>query len=287
MMTGAPVLVACTGSRLQAFPDLVDHFDFERQKRLYPQGLPLWANFSLGRRHLGWIAAVHGDDSDTAKIVRRAFDQVNPSIVVLEGFASELGINPAGVIERSLRRRPPNETAVAIRMAVDAGVPILGGEPSPRERVEGLLKLGFSSKDILFSSFFGPLEQDARDGRFSDTDGPAFEQAFADWAGVIALEHAADTILEAEAFRAWYLETYGEALGANPEWWARGWPRDEGVGGRIARESNRIRDVHAYLRVIAELNDRRRVLAVYGGSHLSSVWTAFSRSLAPPVLHRL
>lgn len=287
MMSAMPVLAACGASRLDAFPGLVDHFIFERQERLYPAGPPLWASFSRGRHHLGWVAAVHGDDPDTAEIIRRAFDQVDPAIIVLEGFASELGINPAGVIERSLTRLPPNETSIAIRLAVDARVPILGGEPSPRERLEELLKLGFSRKDILFSSFFGPLEQDAREGRFSDPNGHAFEQAFADWAGGIAQEHGLDTVPDAEAFRAWFLKTYEEPLGADPEWWTRGWPRDEGVGGRIARESNRIRDVHVYLRVIAELNNRRRALAVYGGSHLSSVWAAFSRSLGPPILHRL
>jgi hypothetical protein len=67
-------------------------------------------------------------------------------------------------------------------------------------------------------------------------------------------------------------------------WYERGWPNGDTVPARIARASNRQRDVQAYRVTLERLTADRVVLVVYGASHLSNVWDALAAVLGPPEL---
>ena len=277
---------ACSRDRsFSPFPGAVVTFDPAREAELYPEGKPLLALYQSGGSQLGWVAAVHGDDAATAETIRRTFDLVQPRSVILEGFPTEMGPNPARVLA-AIREGARNETMLAVEQALNADATVWGGEPTERQRIAALRERGFAAEDILFAAFFGPLEQDQREGRFGDVDEPAFDEAFAVWAVIIASEQGVDDVPTALAFRSWFERTFGKPIEQDAEWWTRGWPGRLGVGSDIARTSNHVRDVHVYELTITRLNEDRHVVVVFGGSHLSSVWSALERSLGTPTIKR-
>lgn len=280
--------IGCASTPMRVRSDLVQTYDAERQAALYGDG-PIVALYERGGRTLGWIAAVHGPtpDTPTAQLVRDAISALKPRIVLLEGFPTAWGENPDRVIRR-VNALPPNEGDegdVAVRAAITVGADIWGGEPTDAQLAAALAAQGYAPGDVFFAALLGPLEQDQRNGEFDAPEGAAFDAAFNRLAHAMAPSYAAPTPTRAD-FEAWFQTRFGVSLKDDPEWFTRGWPGRDGIGAEIARASNRLRDVHAYSTVIALLSERRSVVVVFGGSHLSSVWAALEHGFGRPRLLR-
>lgn len=281
-------IAGCMSGAVRKHSEFVDQYDPAREARLYPDGPPFLAHYEQGQFQLGWIAALHGDDPATKAAIREAFTLIQPTSVLLEGFPTSWGANPETILEDIRGSEGPftNETDLSIAEALRSGASVWGAELTGRELAFSIRALGFNPTDVFYTAFFGPLEQDLREGRFENTTGPAFERAFKDWAEIIAPEHQADAAPTPEGFRGWFRDKFGIAFEDDAKWWERGWPGKEGLGSEIARASNRLRDVHAYNTTIDRLTADRRVIVVFGGSHLSSVWRALEASMGEPTLRR-
>ncbi|MEZ5945346.1 MAG: hypothetical protein R3C13_10985 [Hyphomonas sp.] len=269
---------------------LVSTYDPAREASIYPEGPPFVAVFAKGKTKLGWVAAVHtpAPQSPTADTIALAFAAVRPRAVVLEGFPTRWGANPDRILRR-LSRLPEDqgdEGDVAARAALASGADIWGGEPTDAELAAALAGEGYAADDIFYTALLGPLEQDQRNGVFSTVQGPEFEESFLSIAAAMAPSYAVDAPSGPEGFRNWFNARFGVPLEDDPEWFTRGWPGKTGIGAEISRASNRLRDVHAYTVATDRVRTHGRVVVVYGGSHLSSVWGALEHDFGPPHLQR-
>ena len=80
------------------------------------------------------------------------------------------------------------------------------------------------------------------------------------------------------------LFSLGRRASPDPLWDHHGGPGEPEIAGRIGNAQNLIRDRTTLNVITRVLNEHRRVLVVYGGSHLSSLWRALQDELGPPRL---
>ena len=293
LLLAAPgLLTACLhpGAR----PDLVDAFSAERQRTVLPQGFPVLALYETGSETLGFVAANHTVDprSMTFRTIRFALETVRPKLVVLEGFPTALGVNPERIVRQARRSGAADanafergEAAFAAGLALGGGTPFVGGEPTDAELARKLVAAGFSQDDVFFSSLYGPLGQDFKSGAFSGPAEPGFERSFRRWAGEIARELGRSTPW-VQAFRDWHQAAYGVALEDDPIWWERDGPGRPGKAGQISRLQTLLRDRHLHTVLVDAVGRHRRVLTVYGGSHLSTLWRSLEAVMGSPRLMR-
>jgi hypothetical protein len=99
------------------------------------------------------------------RAVKTGFDQLQPEVVILEGFPTAMGENPPPLIAEAHRYGAPDadefargEAIYAASIALMRGVPFLGGEPTREEELQVLKIKGFTDADIAFSGLLnGPL----------------------------------------------------------------------------------------------------------------------------------
>lgn len=271
-------------------PALVDPYAPEREAALYPVEPPFLAVFERGGRTLGFVTAVHTTErnSRTFSAIRQGLERVRPAALVLEGFPAAWGDNPAKIVEDTRRMTAADadswergEGVYAASLAVARGVPFRGGELTDAELHRALTAEGFATDDVFFTSLLGPLAQDLRAKTFAGPADPRFEPAFDGWAGPIAKDIGRKPPSLSE-FEGWYVKTFGISLEKDPRWSERGGPGERELPGRIGRASNLLRDRRLFELSLRMLNERRRVLVVYGGSHLSSLWRALEGALERP-----
>ncbi|MGH7020644.1 MAG: hypothetical protein ACREEY_12215 [Brevundimonas sp.] len=271
--------------------DEVAEFSQALQARL-PRQPPFLAIFERGNRALGFVAAEHSTDGGdpTFALVRTAFDAVQPRAVIIEGLKTALGESPRPIMEkvRRLKASPDpyadGEPLYTAQLAMDRDIPLWGGEPSEQDIYAALLAAGSDPQDAFYASLFGPLEQSRREGDITSPNDPRFDAVFERWAGWNARGLTPAPDASATAFRAWYRDRTGLDLNADPNWLAS---HDPEYAGPIQRENKlhmKIRDQHLYDLIRSRLDTHGRVLVVYGGSHIATMWSPVVRQLGRPRL---
>lgn len=272
-------------------PATVSEFSLALQARL-PRQPPFLAVFERGDQRLGFVAARHSIDGDhpTFALVRTAFDEVQPRAVIIEGIETAQGEWPRPIVQEARRLKgsanpaSSGEALYTALLAMEHDIPLWGGEPSDQDIYAALLTAGSEPQDAFYASLFGPLEQSRREGDITSPDDPRFDAVFERWARSTArgLTPAPDPSVS--AFRAWYRDRTGLDLNADPNWLAS---HDPDYPGPVQRENKlhmKIRDQHLFDLIRSRLDTHRRVLVVYGGSHIATMWSPLLRQLGRPRL---
>lgn len=286
-------LEAQARTRVEADPALVDPFTPELQTRLFRQPMPFLAAYRRGPLRLGFVAAVHSTDpkSATFATIRAAFGRIRPRRVVLEGFPAAWGDNPDKMVALISDHGDPDADAFTRGEAIHAAaqarmrqVPFAGGEMEEAELVNRLAAQGFAREDLLNVMLILVLQQDMGGGAFARPEGDAFEASFARWSRVLAGNYKVPAP-DADAFRRWFAAQFGTDLRTDPVWFQKAWPGAAGLGGRIAQAQGVLRDRFLLGGIAAALNRAERVLVVYGGSHLATLWRGLAVMLGEPAIH--
>lgn len=271
----------------------VEPYDPDRDRTLFHREKPFIAAYRRAGRTLGFVAALHetGPSSATFQLVRKAFDLIQPAILVVEGFPTTWGENPERIVRQVQHRNAPNagsyarsEAGYAASTALDRRVPFLGGEPTDAELAHALIQMGYDRQDIFYAFLFAPFIQETRAGVVTGPLDPRFEAVYEAWARSMrdALPDAPGGDLP--SFKAWFQKHYGLPFTEDPSWMSRGSPGAPGVAGQIVGAQSLARDQHLFDLMIRLLNEHHRVLVVYGASHLSSLHPALERSIGFPKL---
>jgi len=225
------------------------------------------------------------------RAIREAFEEVRPAAVIVEGFPTEMGENPSVITEIVVTGDTPDadpyargEAAYAARLAMGAGVPFLGGEPTEADQTRALIAQGFDARDIFFTDLLKVLPQSIRGGEISGPDDPRFDAVFGRWTVSLAIERDDAPEITLDEFERWYLAQFGLDYRVDARFVDRANPGAETLVGRILRAQSLIRDRHLYGTIMDALKRRGRVLVVYGGSHRTSLAQALTASLGPPEL---
>lgn len=285
-------LSACAGGARTGL-QLVSPYTAELARVSEPYPYPYTALHARGGRRLAFVAATHtvDPDSSTMAAIRQAFDTVRPATVIIEGFPSEMGENPEIITEiieqAALPEADPyarGEAAYAARLAIAAGVPFQGGEPTEAAQTRALLAQGFSVRDVFFADLLKVLPQSIRGGEISGTDDARFEEVFARWTVSLAVERDDAPRIDLDQFAAWYEAQFGVHYRLDARFSDRADPSADTLVGSILRAQSLLRDRHLYGVILQAVRARGRVLVVYGGTHRTTLAPALSAALGPAEL---
>jgi hypothetical protein len=104
---------------------------------------------------LAFLATQHVVTHRNPKLaaIDRAFEHARPAHVILEGFPTAMGESPAPLVETARRRGSHGaddfargEAMYAANLALSAGIPFLGGEPTRGELATALVDRGYTSE---------------------------------------------------------------------------------------------------------------------------------------------
>ncbi len=230
-------------------------------------------------KQLVYVAAVHSNEADgkTFVAVRQAFERHRPRHVVLEGFPSSMGVNPAPLIEHSAKvtGTPGDaEPYLSVRTAQLQGASFSGGESDDSDILASVQPKGMSTRDLFAIYVLRQVEQWVREARIASHRDPALDGLIRDYARSFATDAKVEIadiapVATLAGFRSWYSSVNGldYMQGYRPE---DAWP----VTPETNRPTNKLivtisdaRDTHILGEISKALSLHDVVLVVYGASH--------------------
>lgn len=244
-----------------------------------PYSPPVVVTYRGCGRTLTYVAAEHSNDpaGKTFTLVKRAFEQAQAKIAVLEGFPAKMGENPKPLIEHSGRvaNTPGDaEPYLAVRISQTKGMKFTGAEPEDSDILVYVRTKGLSTSDLFGLYVLRQIGQWRREEKISRQNDPKLEALIANYAPAFARDAAVDLaefkdVATLEGFQSWYKKTNGLdfATDYRPE---DAWPPSpksaRNTNAQIAILSN-AREAHILSVIDASLKKYDNVLVVYGFSH--------------------
>jgi hypothetical protein len=252
--------------------------------------VPFVANYRKGAQRLVFVGTRHAfhPTDPTMRAVDEGFAEISPKVVILEGFPSAMGENPAPLVELAHHYGEPDasdfgrgELMYAASIALKQGIPFVGGEPTEDEQIQVLKEKGFTDADIAFSSVVGWFSQALRSGDIRDTSPESLAKAYPRLAqGVRDQIHLEPPSLD--EFRQQYRQLYGTDIVGDDKFPLRIDIGDTTRHGQQTKVSMMTRDRQLLGLIEQQLSQRHSVLVVYGGSHWATLSAALEKRLGKP-----
>jgi hypothetical protein len=283
--------------------DLIQPSSIELERRVEPWcpsdcavGIPFVASYRKGNERLVFVGVRHAFQpaDPTMRAVKVGFDQFRPKVVILEGFPTVMGENPAQLVAEVRRygtvggdENVRSEGTYAGSIAVANGIPFVGGEPTREEQSQVLRSKGFTDTDLAFSALLGAYSQALRSGDMPDTSLESLSKIYPQLAGdVKAPTSRGGSNLDApslEDFRERYKTMYGvDIVGDNQFPLRIDVVNDNTRHGQQAKVAMMTRDRHLLGLIEQQLTERHAVLVVFGGSHWATLSAALQKRLGKP-----
>jgi len=283
-------LSGCAGGpSFQADPALLVPWTAAGQERL--PAPPYAARYVRDGRSLTFVASLHEHRSgcDTFRVVEREFERLDPQVVILEGFSSADGVSPAGY-SKWVRGQaegelwPGGEAAFAAKLALDAGVPFLGGEPSAELVFREAQSERIGPEDLIY---FFVVRQVPQWKRAEEDRDRTFEQLYREMIRQLAHMHPieAEAFQDPKGFLAWYQRRNGRAFVYDEITTEQSAPltgEDALFTQRVSTQVGEVRDAHIASVIADQLNQHERVLVVYGAGHHLVQEPVLAKLLGPP-----
>jgi len=243
-------------------------------------------------KRLIYVAARHSNDPKSATFVavQAALAEKGVGFVVLEGFPSNMGVNPAPLIEHSAKvaSGPGDaEPYLAVRLAHAAHIDFTGGEPTDAEILAFVKTAGLTEKDLFAFYVLRQIEQWTRAERLTGAADPRLDGEIKRYAPIFARDAGVAVATFADVatlngFKSWYQAKNGIAFDTGYK------PEDAYPSGPGSRPTNAIsdkvsdaRDRHIVSIVAAALQKHDTVVMVYGASHHLMEAPAFEAAFGP------
>ncbi|MEO8315701.1 MAG: hypothetical protein ABI645_13015 [Pseudomonadota bacterium] len=258
-----------------------------------PSEQPFLATYRFGSKVLGFVAAHHvfTDDNPTTRLIRRAWSDISPTAVIVEGYPTEEGPNPADVLQSIQNRGMPaaavfdkSEAVLAASLAVSRKVPFIGGEMSTPQQIDRVVAMGHRRDDALFALRLSMLGQGRRSGELPVGDAAAFSKAFVDVSRAVAFMSKTEPVSE-DQFRADYMRIVGGDPVNDRNLAARTDPGTSTSLQRMSADSMRARDEHLLATIEQQFAGSDRVLVVYGSGHWTTLSIELARRFGEPVIN--
>lgn len=245
-------------------------------------------------KRLVYVAAVHSNEANgkTFVAVRQAFERHRPHHVLLEGFPSSMGVNPAPLIEHSAKvmGTPGDaEPYLSVRIAHSRGVSFSGGEPNDSDILASVRAKGMSAGDLFAIYVLRQIEQWVRETRIASHRDPALDDLIRDYARSFVTDAKVEiadiaAVSTFAGFRNWYASVNGLDFMQNYRA-EDAWP----VTPATNRPTNKLivsisdaREAHILGEISKALSRHRIVLVVYGASHHDIQAPALQAALGKP-----
>jgi hypothetical protein len=258
--------------------------------------VPFVASYRKGTERLVFVGARHAfqPNSSTMRAVKAGFDSIQPEVVILEGFPTAMGENPAPLVAEAHRYGTAgadefarSECIYAASIALARAIPFIGGEPTREEESQVLRAKGFTDADLAFSALLGEYSQALRSGDMPDTSAESLAKIYQRLAEDLkAPPNRGGWNLDAptlEDFRERYKRMYGVDIVGDDKFPLRiDVVNDNTLNGQQAKMSMMTRDRYLLGLIEQQLADRHAVLVVYGGSHWVTLSAALQERLGTP-----
>ncbi len=285
-------MATSAGGAASGTTEVVPPYTRSLDERLKLPAQPLVAIYKKGNVALAFVGAMHGftPQNPTLPAIDAAFAAISPAVVVLEGFPTAMGINPAPLVEGARRYGTPqatddymkSECMYAASLALAHGIPFIGGEPTRDEEVHALLGKGYTEADIFFVYLVGDLKQALRAHSLTSVEDPKLRDTYELWSQA-AVRDFKLAPMSFEDFSARYRAVYGveltrdEKLAQRPDGGAPGDPTTP-----LQQDTGVVRDEHLLATVESLLTKNKRVLVVFGSNHLVTLSEVLKRRLGAP-----
>jgi hypothetical protein len=227
------------------------------------------------------------------RAVAAGFVAIQPKVVIVEGFPTAMGADPAPLVAEARHYGTPDaddygrgEPMYAASLALNRGIPFMGGEPTREEEIQVLKAKGFTDADIAFGASAGELSQLFRSRDMPDLSVESLVKFYPQVVQTLKLPlNDGGWAMDApslEDFRQHYRQLYAVDIVGDEQF-----PLRIDVGDTTRHgEQNRIgmmtRDRHLLGLIEQQLTDRHSVLVVYGASHWSTLSAALEKRLGKP-----
>ena len=258
-------------------------------------GVPFVARYRKGAERLVFVGAHHAfrPNSPTRRAVDEGFTEIQPHVVIVEGFPTAMGENPPPLVAEAHRYGTADadefargEPMYAASIALMRGIPFMGGEPTREEELQVLKIKGFADTDIAFSGLVGGLSQALRSGDIPDTSPGSLVKIYPQLVQELKLplDHGGWNLdaPSLDEFRQHYRDTYGVDLVGDHEFPLRIDVGDTTRHGQQNKVGMMTRDRHLLGLIEQQLAERHSVLVVYGGSHWATLSGALQERLGKP-----
>lgn len=243
-------------------------------------------------KRLIYVAAKHSNDpqSETYRAVRAALGQKGVGFVVLEGFPTQMGVNPSPLIDHSAKVAdgPADaEPYLAVRLARDAKIDFSGGEPTDAEVLAFVKNASLTEKDLFAFYVLRQIEQWQRSQLITGAADPRLADEIKRYVPIFARDAGIGTdtfadVATLSGFKSWYEAKNGIAFdqGYRPE---DAYPSSPGsrATNAISDKVSDARDRHIVSVVAAALRKHDVVVIVYGASHHLMEAPAFEAAFGP------
>ena len=285
------LLSGCATPPLQSAPDKLQPWTTGLRDKQPEDAFA--AVYKVGSKRLVFMGAKHENRSDslTFRMIRDAYASFAIDTVIVEGFPTSRGANPARLLEYAAQSPAKDgfveggETVPAVLGAQLEGATLWGGEADDRDVKAWIIAQGFSEADLLGFYVLRNIPQWIGERKIEHAGDPRLEplvtQALT--RNRQALELSSNMLPSFSAWAAWYQALNQRAIGAGFITEEVG-PLADGRFGtnRIAAAISRSRDAYLHDLIIAHLNKRENVLVVFGASHLMINRPALDAVLGPP-----
>jgi hypothetical protein len=257
--------------------------------------VPFVASYRKGAQRLVFVGAHHAfrSNAPTMRAVDEGFAEMEPNVVILEGFPTAMGENPPPLMEEAHRYGTPDadeyargEAMYAASIALKRGIRFLGGEPTREEQIHVLKEKGFTDADIAFSALLGEFSQALRSGNITDKSAGSLAKVYPQSAQALRLPlDRGGWNLDApsvDEFRQRYKDMYGVDIVGDAKFPLRTDVGDATRHGQQSRVDMMTRDRHLLGLIEQKLAERHSVLVVYGASHWATMSAALEKQLGKP-----
>jgi hypothetical protein len=247
---------------------------------------PYMESYRRGGDELRFIAVAHeGGWGPTHVTIEKAWQELTPALVIIEGIDSDANSTSEKIISRRIKlcanldSKICDEGSYAVDLATRSGVPILGGEPSEREIRKGALAAGFSIDDMLGFYVVRQIPEWTRDGTFREENlSDRVNRFIQDCAG----KFGEDTKFDWQRFSVWYKQKTGKEFAVGQITTEDPAPIS-GPGttiiNAISRAVENIRNKHLISEIFRVLPTYKNLLIVYGQGHLKETRPIFREKL--------
>ena len=274
---------------LRLNPDLVRPWSSELAAEA-PFRFPFLATFEKDGFVLAYIAAAHGtqESSSTMTLIRKTLENGPFQAVMIEGFPfdassadkdSYLEAVKKGRAHGAIENGEPAYTAI---LAHSQGIPFYGGEPGAPEALRNLRARGYETRDMLGFEIVRSVEWWDRQGKLGTTP---LEKLAGDSLARLCRKYllSPSECPDWTSFRDWYRSKNGKEFGKDFDK-IEAEPKLDGqyFTQRLSSAVDDVRNKATVAAVEALILRHRRILVVYGGSHLAMQQRAFEAALGAP-----
>lgn len=256
-------------------------------------GVPFVARYRKGNERLVFVGAHHAfrPDSPTMRAVDQGFADIRPLVLILEGFPTAMGENPAPLVAEARHYGATDadeyargEGMYAASIALKRGIPFVGGEPTREEQLQVLRARGFTDADLAFSGLLGGFSQALRSGDMPNTSVESLTTTYPRLVRELQLplDHGGLNLdaPSLEEFRERYRAMYGADIVGDEQFPLRiDVVHDNTRNGQQAKLGMMTRDRHLLGLIEQQLAERHSVLVVFGGSHWATLSAALEEQL--------